>query len=435
MPLAVFSVQGRLIAENVLFIRLLSLSNPKVPFLSDLIPATGSIGILIPQFPGQTHIFFWREVLELEKLGVSVTLFSTRQPPPGLIAHDWSDEAMARTTYLGDLSPVNAALALPRLPFAALRADLRGDTALLRDVVIALPAARRLAMACRTQGITHVHAHSCGRAALICALANRIWGLTYSLTLHGPLSDYGPGQGFKWRHAAFGTVITQKLTRELQADLGTDLPAKLYLQPMGVNIDALQRAKPYAPPAPDGPLRIFSCGRLNVVKGHQDLLEALRLLRDRGLDASLEIAGEDDMGGDGFHTELAADVGRLDLDEHVTLLGAVDSDTVRARLEAAHLFALASWHEPLGVAYMEAMAMGVPTIGTDAGGVSELITSGRDGLLVPPKRPDLLAEALAGLCTDPERCRALSTAGRARIEAGFTSARGASTLLRGLSES
>ncbi|MCF3595880.1 glycosyltransferase [Rhodobacteraceae bacterium LMO-12] len=401
--------------------------------MTDQKSVPGSIGILIPQFPGQTHIFFWREILELENLGVNVALFSTRPPPPGLIAHDWSEAAIARTTYLGDTSPLNAALGLARLPLRDLKDDLRaGGAALLKDVLISLPAARRLVASCRARGIPHVHAHSCGRAALICALANRIWGLSYSLTLHGPLSDYGPGQGFKWRHADFATVITRKLTREAEAALGTDLPSRIYLQPMGVDTDVLQRTTPYAPRSADGPLRLFSCGRLNVVKGHQDLLEALRLLRDRGIDARLEIAGQDDAGGSGFHTELAADIQRLDLEDHATLLGAVDSDTVRGRLEAAHLFVLASWHEPLGVAYMEAMAMGVPTIGTDAGGVPELITSGRDGLLVPPKRPDLLADAIAALGDDPTRCHALSQAGRARIVEGFSSALGAATLLRGI---
>ncbi|UYV38724.1 glycosyltransferase family 4 protein [Rhodobacteraceae bacterium D3-12] len=391
-----------------------------------------SIGILIPQFPGQTHIFFWREILELENLGASVALFSTRRPPLGLIAHDWSDEAMARTTYLGMLNPLNTALALPRLPLRALWRDLRREGAeFLRDALICLPAARRLAVDCRAAGIAHVHAHSCGRTALICALANRIWGLSYSLTLHGPLSDYGPGQGFKWRHARFGTVITRKLTRELEQTLGPDLPKTLYLQPMGVDPAVLRRSAPYQPPKPGKPLRLFSCGRLNVVKGHQGLLQALALLRARGINATLEIAGEDDAGGSGFHTELAADIARLGLEEHATLLGAIDAEDVRARLDAAHLFVLASWHEPLGVAYMEAMSMGVPTIGTTTGGVPELITSGRDGLLVPPKSPALLADTIAALAADPDRCQSLSHAGRERITGTFTSAHGAATLLKG----
>ncbi|KPP85339.1 MAG: Glycosyltransferase [Rhodobacteraceae bacterium HLUCCO07] len=388
------------------------------------------IGILIPQFPGQTHIFFWREILELEKMGVSVALFSTRPPPPGLIAHDWSDAAIARTTYLGDMAPANAALALARTPIAALRGDLRREPrAFVRDVVLSLPAARRLARACKAQGITHVHAHSCGRAALICALAGRMFGLSHSLTLHGALGDYGPGQGFKWRHAAFGCAVSRRLVRELEATLGPDLPARIHLQPMGVDTDVLSRDTPYHPPESGQPLRLFSCGRLNRLKGHQDLLQALRQLRDSGLDARLEIAGEDDEGGSGFRVELQADIARLGLDDHVTLLGAIDANAVRAHLQQAHLFVLATWHEALGVAYMEAMSMGLPTVGTDTGGVPELITSGRDGVLVPHRDPETLACAIAELAADPARLQALSQAGRRRVVENFSSARGARTLV------
>lgn len=393
------------------------------------------IGILIPQFPGQTHIFFWREILELEKMGVSVTLFSTRPPPPGLIAHDWSDAAIARTTYLGDMAPANAALALARAPLAAVWRDLRSEPrAFMRDVVLSLPAARRLAQACRAQGITHVHAHSCGRAALICALANRMSGLSYSLTLHGALADYGPGQGFKWRHAGFGCAVSRRLIRELRQTLGPDQPDRLFLQPMGVDTDVLSRDTPYRPPMPGEPLRLFSCGRLNRLKGHQDLLQALRQLRDSGRDVRLEIAGEDDDGGSGFRVELQADIARLGLDDHVTLLGAIDADTVRARLQKAHLFVLATWHEALGVAYMEAMSMGLPTIGSEIGGVPELITSGRDGLLVPPRDPQTLARAIAAAADDPARLDALSAAGRARVVENFSSARGARTLIDAITD-
>ncbi|MEM9581455.1 MAG: colanic acid biosynthesis glycosyltransferase WcaL, partial [Pseudomonadota bacterium] len=51
------------------------------------------MGYFVPQFPGQTHIFFWREIAELENRGVRVHLLSTQPPPKGLIAHDWSAEA------------------------------------------------------------------------------------------------------------------------------------------------------------------------------------------------------------------------------------------------------------------------------------------------------------------------------------------------------
>ncbi len=394
-------------------------------------PEPGTIGMLIPQFPGQTHAFFWREIAHLEALGCRVELFSTRPPPKGLIAHDWSEAAMARTTYLG--WPLADALpALARLP-GLTRPDERAG--LWRDLAVAAPAARRLRREAARRGVGHVHVHSCGRAALVAALARRMGGPRYSLTLHGPLSDYGPGQRLKWSGAAFGTVITERLRARMRAQLGTDLPARLPVRPMGVDPESFRRDTPYLPCPPGGPVRIFSCARLNRVKGHQDLMRAVRLLRERGCEAELEIAGEDDAGGSGFRRELQARIAELELSGHVRLLGAIDAHEVRARLLRAHIFVLASWHEPLGVAYMEAMSCEVPVIGTDAGGVPELIRDGVDGLLVAPKSPVALAGAIRRLAADPALARRLSGAGRARVLAGFRAELGARTLIEEIKSS
>lgn len=392
-------------------------------------PQPTKIGYLIPQFPGQTHIFFWRELAALEALGAEVALFSTRRPPKGLIAHSWSGEAMARTTYLG--LPLRHALAgLMRLPGLLGRGE---GKELWRDLILSAPAAMRLKYEAQVRGISHVHVHSCGRAALVAALARRMGGPSYSLTLHGPLSDYGPGQRLKWSGAAFGTVITEKLRAELMAELGNAvparLPARLPVRPMGVDTEVLRRSTAYLPPASGAPLRLFSCARLNVVKGHQDLLQAVRILLDQGLEVQLEIAGEDDAGGGGFHTELQARLEALNLTGHARLLGAIDADAVRQKLLQAHIFVLASWHEPLGVAYMEAMACEVPTIGTNAGGVPELIRDGQDGLLVAPKNPELLARVIQHIAADPALAQRLSAAGRVRIVEGFRASLGAETLL------
>ena len=387
------------------------------------------LGMLIPQFPGQTHVFFWREIAALEAMGVEVALVSTRPPPEGLVAHRWSEAAAARTHYLGAPKAGALAAALPRLPWAELGASLRADGApFARDLALCTSAARQLVAHCREHGVAHVHAHSCGRAALVAALARRMGGPSYSLTLHGPLQDYGPGQAFKWRGAAFATVITNGLAAELRDALGPDLPERLFVRPMGVDVAAFARPSPYAPPAPDEPLRIFACGRLNIVKGHQHLLQAVRLLRDAGRDVELAIAGEDDEGGTGYRKLLEARIEELGLGDCATLLGAVDEGEVKRRLWEAHVFVLASFHEPLGVAYMEAMAAGVPVIGTDAGGVRELVTDGADGLLVPPKAPEALARAIARLADDPELARRLAAAGLARVTEGFDSRLGAELL-------
>ena len=58
------------------------------------------IGYLVPEFPGQTHIFFWREIQELRQFGVRPELVSTRRPDRWIQSHEWSRQAVAQTTYL-----------------------------------------------------------------------------------------------------------------------------------------------------------------------------------------------------------------------------------------------------------------------------------------------------------------------------------------------
>ncbi len=389
-----------------------------------------TIGYLIPQFPGQTHIFFWREILAVEALGTQIALFSTRMPAKGLISHNWSDQAIARTQYLGAVKPLAMLRCLLSVSPLWWGPELRrSGRAFFKDLLISAAAAAQLRSACRKQGITHVHVHSCGRAALIAALAKRMGGPDYSLTLHGQLSDYGSGQHLKWQGAKFATVITQKLLDELPAQLGNALPERLVLQPMGVDTQALSRPDPYVPATKAAPIRLFSCGRLNIVKGHQDLFAAVRILLDQGLDIQLDIAGQDDDGGHGFQQVLAARLQKLGLQDNVRLLGAISSDAVRDYLLKAHIFVLASWHEPLGVAYMEAMSCEIPTIGTDAGGVAELITDQENGLLVEPKNPEALTQAILSLINDPDLACRLAKAGRQRIVTGFDSRLGAETIL------
>ncbi len=389
------------------------------------------IGYLVPQFPGQTHIFFWRELQELEKQGVDVQVISTRLPPAGLISHQWSKDAIARTLYLGRPRLGDFLVGLLRLPYGALLTAVRADgKEMVKDILICAGAARHLLRETRARGITHVHAHSCGRAALICALANRMGGLSYSITLHGPLQDYGVGQPFKWRHASYATIITHKLLAEMQATLGPDLPKRVFVQPMGVDTERFSPTQPYQAPSPNEPLRLFSCGRLNRVKGHQDLMQAVALLTEKGLNVQLEIAGEDDTGGHGYHQTLTARIAELGLQNHVRLLGAIDADAVRDKLRTAHIFVLASWAEPLGVAYMEAMACGIPTIGTDAGGVPELIENNVSGVLVPPQNPQELADKITEIATNPDFAQSLSQNGRNRIVQHFRSTLGAELLAR-----
>ena len=166
---------------------------------------TMRLGYLVPQFPGQTHIFFWREIRHLERLGVRVGgRPSTRPPPRSLMAHSWTAEAMARTTYLGAPRAGGTLRRLPGLPFRGTPDVRDGGGRLALELVACADPAQRLLEVYQASEITHLHVHSCGRAALTaCPRPPLRRPAVQGLTLHGPLGDYGPGQRLKWRRAGF----------------------------------------------------------------------------------------------------------------------------------------------------------------------------------------------------------------------------------------
>jgi glycosyltransferase involved in cell wall biosynthesis len=120
----------------------------------------------------------------------------------------------------------------------------------------------------------------------------------------------------------------------------------------------------------------------------------------------------------------------LNVAADVTFLGSISEETYLEEMRKADVFVLASNAEPMGVVYMEAMAVEVPTVGTAAGGVGEIITDGIDGLLVPPQNPPALADALRRLIGDVGLRQRLGQAGRKRVVEHFDSRLWADVLWR-----
>jgi glycosyltransferase involved in cell wall biosynthesis len=202
---------------------------------------------------------------------------------------------------------------------------------------------------------------------------------------------------------------------------------------MGVDLEAFRRQSPYRPADPGGQVRFFACGRLHPGKRHDLLIRATGLLRERGIDARLVIAGEDADSGTGqFRRDLEVLVAELHLTDAVRLPGAMSEAEVRRELESAHVFTLSSDHEALGIVLVEAMAMAVPVVTTDVGGTTELVHNGENGLAVPPGDHVAIAEAVRRIASDPALANKFSQAGRATVEAGFGSQRSAETIASAL---
>jgi colanic acid/amylovoran biosynthesis glycosyltransferase len=402
------------------------------------------IGYLIPEFPGQTHIFFWREMQALRDFGISVELISTRKPLAKIISHEWATKAMSDAIYL---FPIRFRTILKSIFFLLTSGPKRwwrcfcaidsSEINRLKDYLRLLALVfigGQLAGIARDKGWHHIHVHSCADSANIALFAHLLSGIPYSMTLHGPLISYGPNQKQKWKHSSFCLVITKRLLSEINEKLCGFLPERIGIAPMGVDIKTFHRSGPYMPWDGEGPFRIFSCSRLTWLKGHGDLIYAIGLIKEQGINVRLRIAGEDHSQGGAVREGLVKLINDLHLEDNIELLGAISEEKVRSELESAHLFALASWHEELGVATMEAMAMKLPVVVTDVGGVSELVDRDISGIMVDPNNYHQLSDGILRIINNPSFAQKLGDSGYAKIKTSFNSGLSAKIIARFLKE-
>ena len=197
---------------------------------------------------------------------------------------------------------------------------------------------------------------------------------------------------------------------DLIARLGVDEERLVHI-PNGLDLSqwALRRGDP-----DDVPL-ILCAARFVPRKRHEDLLEALAALARAGRSFRGVLAG----GGPALE-DMRGLSSSLGLDGLVELPGRLDTNAVRKLIERAAVVCLVSSSEGMPGTLMEAMAMGVPVVGTDVGGTNELVVDGESGLLVPAYDPPALARTLARLLDDPDLRARIGAGGRRRMEERFS---------------
>lgn len=401
------------------------------------------IGYFIPEFPGQTHTWIWREYQAMLDIGMKPHMISTRRPPTQVV-HTWAQKAQSMTDYLIPFKgkdfvdiPIQLIKAGPiawwrTLSVIANTKNISFSQKLYYLVLVVMGA--KLVCLARTQGWSHVHVHSCGNAANIALFASILSDITYSVALLGQLEDFGANQEQKWKYSAFASVMSEQLLNSVKDELAGFLPKDVKVSPVGVNLDEIKRETPYIPWQEGGPCRIYTCGRLNVAKGQKYLIESVKLLRERGFDVRLQIAGEDSESGNGYRKELEKFIQEQSMSDYVELLGSVSEERNRQGYKEADIFALPSLKEGISVAVMEAMAMETPVVVTQVGGMAELIDSGVDGMLVPAENPEIMADVIVKLLQDKELTLGLTQKSRQKIAAKFHHRRSAQILLESLEQ-
>ena len=156
-----------------------------------------------------------------------------------------------------------------------------------------------------------------------------------------------------------------------------------------------------------GELLALAVANLRPEKGYDVLLDAARLVADRGLPLRFAAVGRGPL-----EVELGERSRELGLEDRLQFLG--QRHDVLRLLTAADLFVLASRQEGMPVSLMEATSIGAAIVATSVGGVPQVITDGVDGLVVPPGDPPALADAIERLVGDPDLRSELGRAAKLR---------------------
>ncbi len=266
-----------------------------------------------------------------------------------------------------------------------------------------------------------IHAHFALPAGVLGARLAKSLGAPLVLTMHG--SDV-PGYStdeFRLRLALLKPIIRWVWRRSDRLvavsgglrDLATTFAPATKVAVIHNAIDTARFTPPDVPRSHGGPLRLVCVSRLVKRKGIQNLLAALP-----GLGAVLPYRLE--IAGDGKYAEAlrqqAADLGLTD----VSFLGTRTQDELVTTYGDAELFVLPSLTEAFGMTFGEAMACGMPVIGTTVGGIPEVVRDGVDGRLVTPGDPDAIREAIVEMAARRGEFDAVGRAARERMESEFS---------------
>jgi len=394
------------------------------------------IGYVVKEFPKISETFIAREILELERQGLEVTVLSLR-PSQRAVPHGWLGSL--RAAVVGCESRQSFSRTWKELKTHASRNPERREdirTAVLeafdcpmRSGRSYLVEATAVAEAVEERGLQHLHAHFANHPTFVAMLAHLITGIPYSFTAHAKdIYAAGPVPAL-WRsqieRAEFAVTVSEANRQYITSIVGTELGRKVRSLYNGIDLQQIRpvRARPNAIP------RLLFVGRLIEKKGADLLIDALALLRDRGIDAMCTLVGDGEEAA-----ALQDQIARHSLNGSVHLASTLSHERVIEELQRADVFALPCRiaadgdRDALPTVLLEAMAAGVPAVSTPVNGVPEIIEHGETGLLVPENDAAELAVAIGTLLDEPLLRRKMALAARRRAARLFSARRNVDTL-------
>jgi glycosyltransferase involved in cell wall biosynthesis len=388
------------------------------------------LGMILKGYPRISETFISNEILQLEKQGLSIHLFSMRHPRE-TFSHQSIKKIRARVDYLPQtiLDGLfrflfhNCLLALksPRRYTAAagmaFKRLLRSHkSATIKHLLQAGYLVHRLLPG---KGIVHLHAHFAHSPSSAAMFASKLSGLDFSFTAHAKdIYTSNPVQlKEKMAQARFVLTCTEFNRRHL-VEISDNDHVPIYRIYHGIDLKLFKDRHGQA--LPQEPYQILTVARLVPKKGLPTVYRAMQLMREQGVDFRHTLIGD---GED--RDRILSMIEEFDLGDVCRWLGTLPHDAVLDHYAQADLFVLgceqAANGDQDGIpnVFVESMAVGVPVVGTRISAIPELIENEKTGLLVAPGRPSEMARAMLRLLKDIDLRRRILPAAKEKVAREF----------------
>lgn len=249
-----------------------------------------------------------------------------------------------------------------------------------------------------------IHAHALTTTAVLGAFLKERLNVPLVITTHGSdtFVPYNLGNCSSLRQRANQAdhliCVSSLLKRRIESCQA--------VVPMSVILNGFQ-IKSACSPTDRNPVSMIQAGYLVARKKADVTIQALALLRKRHPDAALDIVGS----GSELH-RFQTLCGELNVSDSVRFHGFLPNPETLAQMAKARFFIMPSINEGFGIVYLEAMASGCITIGTEGEGIADLIVSGENGFLVPPDNPEAIVKVVEWCLEHPEEADGIAENGR-----------------------
>jgi len=402
------------------------------------------IGYVLKGYGRTSETFITNEIFLLESAGLNLSIFSLLKLS-GQQRHGVIEKIKAPIDYLPETTPSEESslpvwlwLNAPKFAASHWRLFRLRPSAYWRTMIEALAMSLKYwrrsfvkeflqagfiaRQVLQSGSIRHLHAHFCHTSTTVTMLASRLSGVTFSFTAHAKdiyREDMNPGDllSVKLQRARFAVTCTQANQIYLERLSSPETP--LHTIYHGLDLSLFTPA----PKDSQGKPLILSVGRLVEKKGFVYLVEALRLLKDKGYDFDCRIIG----GEDQHAATIKKAIERLNLSDTVSLHSAVTQEELKRIYQQASIFVLpcqvleSGDRDGIPNVLVEAMAMELPVVSTNISGIPELIEDRVNGLLVPQKNSAALASVIEELLNSSELRRQFGKAGREKVRREFDS--------------